>query len=680
MWISRDKLRFIDYTERDFDSIKEGLRNYIKLYFPGEIRSFAEGTVADIFLNLNAYVSDVLHYYIDKQFSELFLDRAIETKNVYGIAKNLGYSIKGYKSSVVDVNISVDLPATGSNLATYKFVLPKYSQFSAGNILFETQENITFDGTITGKNISQTPIYNEREDFTYTRLTLSNIRMLSGVTKKFNTNVDDLDYFPTIIIPEQKISTITSVVDQEGNEYEQVKNLAQQAKYVASNNNSTDADLVPYVLNVKRVPYRYVVDLLSDGHMRLTFGNSEGADRNSAYIPTFSEFNDDNRISGKFDNFNPSDVTINNLTRTNTLGVRPNSQITVTYRVSGGLSDNVGSNTISIPINLDPQWYSPSYISDQAKSKITRSIRCVNTLPSAGGRATEGIDSIRLNASLHFSAQDRVVTVEDYYTRIMSMPPEYGKFEKIAIKRGYNRNDDLIRDLRREVQDYFQFTKRNRKEFDKIDNIRDIYEQKQNYDEFFNATSKNEEDFQRGINGIFESIDKQNDDIILYVLAMNNKGDLIKATSTLKDNAKTYLKRFTPVSTTIKFEDANIINLQLHYQVKIDFNSFESDGVLNECYDVLRKELKTANMQIGRDIIKTKLIDILHGVNGVEAVPMLEFTLMNYDQGDGRVYSTDVILPSIASLYSYNASIIACPTNSIFEIKYPKYDIIGSVT
>lgn len=678
MWTQREKLRFIDYTERDFQSLKTGLQNYVELYFPGEIRNFATGTSSDIFLNLNAYVADILHFYIDKQFSELFLDRAIEIKNIYGIAKNLGYQPRGYRSAVASLNISVDFPATGSALSAFKFQLPKFSQFAAGLIIFETKETLIFDATVTGENVTIQEYLEGTEGTIYTRYTISNVNVVSGMTKTFDTNVDDIDYFPTIIIPDQKISEVVSVVDQQNNQYEEVKNLAQQAKYVAYKNEGSDSDSVPYVISLKRVPYRFVTDLLSDGHMRLTFGNSEGSGRNENYIPSFSEFVDDNRVNGKFSNFNPSDVTINNFTRTNTLGVRPASQLRITYRVTNGLEDNVAAGTIVSPINLDFQWYSPSSMSTIQRLSISRSLTCTNPLPAAGGRAKEGLDSIRLNASLHFSAQDRVVTVEDYYTRIMSLPPEFGKFEKIAIKRGYNRNDDLIRQLQQEIGDYFKFTRDNRQEFDKIDNIRDIYEQKRNYDQFFNETSKTEEDFRRDIGSIFDSINKQSDDIIIYCLSMDRFGKLIKTPTTLKDNAQTYLRRFTPVSTTVKFQDASIMNFQITYQIKVDLSSFEPDTVLTNSYNELLREFATDNMQIGKNIVRTKIIELLHSIDGVEAVPLLEFQVLNGVVVD-RDYSSDVIIPTISKLYTYNGSVISCPTDAIFELKYPKFDIIGSV-
>jgi hypothetical protein len=72
------------------------------------------------------------------------------------------------------------------------------------------------------------------------------------------------------------------------------------------------------------------------------------------------------------------------------------------------------------------------------------------------------------------------------------------------------------------------------------------------------------------------------------------------------------------------------------------------------------------------------MIELLHLIDGVEAVPLLEFNVINSLISD-RLYSSDVIIPNISKLYTYNGSVIACPSDAIFELKYPKFDIIGSV-
>jgi hypothetical protein len=358
MWTTRENLNFIDYSSREFDSIKNALREYVEIYFPGEIRSFAPGTSSDIMLNLNAYVADVLHFYIDRQFSELFLDRAIELKNIYGISKGvLGYQPKGWRSAIAEINITVEFPdgLTGNLLDNYRFRIPKYSQFASKKSIFETQEDIDFDPTISNEpNVVLTIVPTDTSVFV--RMTKTNIKVVSGTTKAISTNIDNFDNFPVIIIPETNISQIVSVEDIDGNVYEDVKNLAQQAKFISVENNSDDSVDVPYILAIKRVPYRYVKDILVNGQTRITFGNGDEFGTTESYVPTFSEFIDDNKVNGSFNNFNPEDITINNFTRTNTLGVKPKTRVEITYRVSGGLKDNVEAGEINIPRNLNILW------------------------------------------------------------------------------------------------------------------------------------------------------------------------------------------------------------------------------------------------------------------------------------------------------------------------------------
>ena len=80
----------INYISKDFDSIKSDLINYIKRYFPNEFRDFNDASGGMAILDLMAYVGDVLSYNIDKQVNEVFIDRAIETKNIISLIINHG--------------------------------------------------------------------------------------------------------------------------------------------------------------------------------------------------------------------------------------------------------------------------------------------------------------------------------------------------------------------------------------------------------------------------------------------------------------------------------------------------------------------------------------------------------------------------------------------------------------
>ena len=85
----------INYTNRDFSSIKSDLLDYAKRYYPDSFQDFSEASFGSLMLDTVAYVGDVLSYYLDYQVNESFLDTALEFENVVKLSKQLGYKFKG---------------------------------------------------------------------------------------------------------------------------------------------------------------------------------------------------------------------------------------------------------------------------------------------------------------------------------------------------------------------------------------------------------------------------------------------------------------------------------------------------------------------------------------------------------------------------------------------------------
>ena len=57
-------------------------------------------------LEMNAYVGDVLSFYIDQQYREMLLPLAEERRNVINIAKSLGYKVKPTIPAYVELTIT----------------------------------------------------------------------------------------------------------------------------------------------------------------------------------------------------------------------------------------------------------------------------------------------------------------------------------------------------------------------------------------------------------------------------------------------------------------------------------------------------------------------------------------------------------------------------------------------
>ena len=58
----------VNYTSRDFDSIKRDLLGYTKRYYPDTFKDFNEASFGSLLLDTVAYVGDVLSFYLDYNF------------------------------------------------------------------------------------------------------------------------------------------------------------------------------------------------------------------------------------------------------------------------------------------------------------------------------------------------------------------------------------------------------------------------------------------------------------------------------------------------------------------------------------------------------------------------------------------------------------------------------------
>ena len=58
----------IKYLGKDFDGLKSSLLEFAKTYYPSTYKDFSDASTGMMFIDMAAYVGDVLSYYIDYQF------------------------------------------------------------------------------------------------------------------------------------------------------------------------------------------------------------------------------------------------------------------------------------------------------------------------------------------------------------------------------------------------------------------------------------------------------------------------------------------------------------------------------------------------------------------------------------------------------------------------------------
>ena len=73
----------VKYLNKDYNSFKDNLMEFAEVYFPNNFNDFSEGNPAMMFLEMAAYVGDVLSFYTDTQLRESLLLFAQEEENLY---------------------------------------------------------------------------------------------------------------------------------------------------------------------------------------------------------------------------------------------------------------------------------------------------------------------------------------------------------------------------------------------------------------------------------------------------------------------------------------------------------------------------------------------------------------------------------------------------------------------
>ena len=63
----------VNYLNKDYNTFKENLLEFTQIYFPNQFNDFSEGNPGMMFLEMAAYVGDVLSYYTDTQLQESIL-------------------------------------------------------------------------------------------------------------------------------------------------------------------------------------------------------------------------------------------------------------------------------------------------------------------------------------------------------------------------------------------------------------------------------------------------------------------------------------------------------------------------------------------------------------------------------------------------------------------------------
>lgn len=156
----------------------------------------------------------------------------------------------------------------------------------------------------------------------------------------------------------------------------------------------------------------------------------------------------------------------------------------------------------------------------------------------------------------------------------------------------------------------------------------------------------------------------------LFVLSRDSNGRLQQSPDTLKYNLRNFLNEYRLVSDAIDVVDARVIN----YTVSVTIVPTPDSVPLNVSRDVvtaLTKLLNVNKYQIDQALIVSDFVSAVISVPGVLSITNIDIQSV-MGEIDGREYSN--VYFDVQS--STNRGIVVPPPGSIFELRYPNYDIV----
>jgi hypothetical protein len=155
----------------------------------------------------------------------------------------------------------------------------------------------------------------------------------------------------------------------------------------------------------------------------------------------------------------------------------------------------------------------------------------------------------------------------------------------------------------------------------------------------------------------------------LFVLSLDENQNLTTTPTIVKSNIRNWLLDYKMVNDTIDIIDGKIINVAVSYTVVSDmkFSKFEILQKCNSEVEVYMNQFK----DFGEPLYISDLYKVLNSVQGVIDTKKVSIILReggNYSPGFYDIGNNTV-----------DGRYVVCPSDSVFELKYPQTDIIGSV-
>ena len=610
MAVNRD----IKYINKDFNEFRSQLLNFAQTYFPTTYTDFTPSSPGVMFMEMASYVGDVLSFYLDNQIQENFLQYARQSNNLYELAYMFGYKPKvtGLATANIDFYQLVPAKTVGADVVPdydYALYVDANTQISSRTSTTRFIIEDSIDFTISSSLDPTTVSVAQVAGGAPTYYLLKKTRKAtSGTINSISFSFGSPVEFPTVTVNGADIAGVIDIVDSDGNTWYEVDYLAQELVFDGIKN--TNINDPNNYQNSDDTPY-----ILQTKQVQRRFT---------------TRFINPTTLQLQFGSGNPSDTDENVLPNPSNVGLGlpfEKNKLTAAYSPT----NFIFTNTYGI-----------------APSNTTLTVRYLT-----GG----GVES-------NVNANDLTVlntnTIRFLKNNLNSTTAQY-IFNSVASNNesaaSGGQDGDSIEEIRQNTISNFSTQLRNVTADDYL--VRAL-SMSPKYGVVAKAYTEK------------PKADSANTTLDLYVLSYNSNGNLTTASTTLKNNLKTYINQYRMIGDTISIKDAFVINIACDFEI-ITLPNYNGNEVIFRCISALQNYFDINNWQINQPIVLRDIIVLLDNIEGVQTVNKVDIinkagTTSGYSQYAYDIAGAtqkNIIYPSLDP--------------SIFELKYPNTDIKGKV-
>ena len=195
-------------TELDFDSIKNNLKTYLRSQTEFQDFDF-EGSGMGVLLDILAYNTHYMGYYLNMTANEMFLDTAQLRGSVLSHAKMINYIPTSRRGAKAVVNIQVTPSATEDSV-TNTITIPKYKRFVGSDIDGQNYGFVTLSANVASKS-SNTFIFSNVAIYQGDVVTRQFIMDPGNTKRSFTLPTANIDTSTlTVTVQESTSNTFTS--------------------------------------------------------------------------------------------------------------------------------------------------------------------------------------------------------------------------------------------------------------------------------------------------------------------------------------------------------------------------------------------------------------------------------------------------------------------------------------